>query len=296
VLASPDIKARLAHFDWTDAIAIKERKSYRRFRLLGLWATMTGTIVGALVLLPLDELIDGWPRWTIQGLQTLALILAFIAAVFIVLRQSSVQWMQSRAVAERMRADVFRAIMRGGLLRPALACFKDAQLDWQLGYYARRGSQHRQSAGNTTPYKMFGYLLLAIAVALGLVGFMNMAAKFGLSWPPLDAAGQWVRLEQSGRWQLGLGTMASSILAFASARSFMDQDDRNASYYALAGAELERIRTTDLSSAEAAAASDNVADVMAFCEKVQAILDAEHLAWVYTRPPDVVPVVPEPKL
>ena len=237
----------------------------------------------------------------IQVLQAVALILAFVATVWVGMRQSVGQWLQSRAVAERMRADLFRAIMRAGadarvFLAPALACFRDAHLDWQLAFYIGQGGQYRRSAGNTTPYKMAGYLLLAVAVVLGLVGLINLAARFQSPLAPVDAALQWIRLEQSERWQLGLGAMASSILAFASARSFMDLDDRNASFYAMAAAELHRVRSADLADAEAAAASGNVAEVMAFCEKVQTILDAEHLAWVFARPPQEPTIVPKSKV
>lgn len=302
VVASRDIEERLARFDQADTTALKEQKSYRRFGRLALWAMMTGTIIGALLLLPTERWIDGRPRKITEALQALALILTFIAVIWIALRQSVGQWMQSRAAAERTRADVFRAIVRAGanakeVLAPALACFKDAHLDWQLGYFNNRGRRHRQSAGNATPFKVVGYLLAAVAVCLGVVGLANLADDLGFPpWPSVRTVVDWLLPYQPARWQLGLGAIASSILAFASARSFMDQDDRNASCYALAAAELQRIRTTDLPRAEAAAAAGNAADVMAFCEKVQAILDAEHLAWVYTRPPDVVPVVPEPKL
>ena len=209
--------------------------------------------------------------------------------------------MRSRAEAERIRADVFRAIIRIGadtkeLLAPALECFKDAHLDWQLGYFKRRSTEHRQSAGNATPYKIAGYLLLGIAILLGFVGLISFAAEIGITIPHLTATLQSHIIPQAGRWQTGLGAMASSVLAFASARSFMDQDDRNASCYELAAEELERIKKADLSDAETAANAGNVGDVLAFCEKVQAVLSAEHSAWAFSRPPDVVTVPPEPKL
>jgi len=301
VLASADIKARLAQFDWADANALREQRSYRRFRLLSLWAAMAGTIAGALFLLPIEQWIVGWPQRVIQVLQALALILAFVATVWVGMRQSVGQWLQSRAVAERMRADLFRAIMRTGadartFLAPALACFRDAHLDWQLAFYTWRGGLYRRSAGNAAPYKMAGYMLLALAVFLGLVGLANLAGRLQMPWPSLDAAMPWLRLEQPERWQLGLGAMASSILAFASARSFMDLDDRNASFYAMAAAELQRVRAAELADAEAAAASGNAAQVLAFCEKVQTILDAEHLAWMFARPAEEPTIVPKAKV
>jgi uncharacterized protein DUF4231 len=293
VLASPDIETRLAQFEWADAMAVKEQRSYRRFRMLSLWATMLGTVVGALFLLPIEQSIDGWPRTAFQVLQAAALVLALAATIWIGMRQQVGQWLKARALAERMRADLFRAVMRAGaegnrLLAPALACFRDAHLDRQLAFYTERGERYRKSAGNSSPYRMTGYVLLAVAVALGSVGIINLAARLDW-WPLIEIAMQWLRVEHPERWQLGLGAMASSILAFASARSFMDLDDRNASFYANTAAQLQRLRTTDLVDAEAAAAAANVSEVLEFCEKVQTLLDTEHLAWTFTRPAEPPP-------
>jgi hypothetical protein len=298
VIRSPDIESRLVRFDAADQVAIKEQGSYRSFGRFALWATMIGTVVGALLLLPID--LAEWPRRIVEALHALAMILTFIAVFWISLRKSVSQWMQARAEAERARADVFRAILRSGaganeLLAPALACFKDAHLDWQLNFFKRRGAQHRQSAGNAAPYRVVGYALLTAALFLGFVGIAHLATELGW-WPELKSTLQSLPLHEPGRWQLGLGAIASSILAFASARSFMDQDDRNASCYALAAVELERIKRNDLAKAEAAAAAGNVADVLAFAERVQTILDAEHLAWAFSRPTGMVIGDPHPKV
>jgi hypothetical protein len=287
IVATADIKFRLNQFDWADGTALKKQRSYRRSRLLALWATMTASVVGAFTLLPLDQWIAAWPRLVIQVLQAVGLALAFVATVWVGMRRSIGQWLQSRAVAERMRADVFRAIMRGGAasgetLAPVLACFRDAHLDWQLAFY---NSRETQSAGTTAPYKMVGYVLLAVAVVPGLVGLADVAAKLQLQLP-METAIQSLRLEQPGRWQLGLGAMATSILAFARMRSFMDLDDRNASFYPIAAAELRRICSTDLAAAETAATRGSLVEVLAFCEAVQTAVDAEHLAWMVTRAPD----------
>jgi hypothetical protein len=65
----------------------------------------------------------------------------------------------------------------------------------------------------------------------------------------------------------------------------MDQDDRNATSYAATAALVEAIKRDDLPRAEAAAAAGDGATVEAFCEKVQTVLFAEHLAWILARPP-----------
>jgi hypothetical protein len=298
LLASPEIEDKLREFDAADATAIKEQRSYRRLGRFALRAMMVGALIGALALLPLDKWIIGLPRRAIEVVQALALVATFIAVMWSGWRQSVGQWMRSRAEAERLRADVFRALMQQAaadanrLLSPALACFKDAHLDWQLGYYRKRGREHRRAAGNATPYKIVAYLLTGISVVLGIIGLVNFAAELGFSLPH---AASWIRslaVPNSGRWQLGLGAMASSILAFASARSFMDQDDRNASCYELAAKELERLGGDDLPRAEAAAREGRAGEVLAFCERVQAVLSAEHLAWIFSRPREALVVAP----
>jgi hypothetical protein len=287
VIASDAVQDLLARFDKADATAIGEQRTYRRFGRLALWSTMAGTVVGALVLLPIDSWIVGWPRLVIQGVQAVALTLSLVATLWVGWRQSVGRWLRARAVAEGLRGDVFRAIVQAGaedrdLLASAFACFREAHLEWQLGYYARRGAQHRRSAGNTAPYKLLGYVILAVAVGIGVVGFAGLAATFGWSWLPIGTA-QWFPLEHSGRWQLGLGVMATSVLAFASARSFMDQDDRHAVLCELAAERLQDIGRQEMAEAEAAAASGDADTVVAFCQRVQSIMSAEHLAWAYPR-------------
>lgn len=288
LIASDPIQKLVDLFDKADATAIREQRTYRRFGRLALWSTMAGTVVGALVLLPIDYWTTGWPRLVIQGVQAVALTLSLVATLWVGWRQSVGRWLRARAVAEGLRGDVFRAIIQAGaeardLLAPAFACFKDAHLEWQLGYYARRGAQHRRSAGNTAPYKLLGYLILAVAVSIGVVGFVALAAKFEWSWLPIRTAEQWFSFEHSGRWQLGLGVMATSVLAFASARSFMDQDDRHAVLCELAAERLQDTKPEGLAEADAAAASGDADTVVAFCQRVQSIMSAEHLAWAYPR-------------
>ena len=288
VVASDAVQKPLALFEKADATAIREQRTYRRFGRLALWSTMAGTVVGALVLLPVDHWIAGWPRLVIQGVQAVALALSLVATLWVGWRQSVGRWLRARAVAEGLRGDVFRAIVQAGagardLLAPALACFKEAHLEWQLGYYTRRGAQHRRSAGNTAPYKLLGYLILAVAVCVGVVGFIDLVAKFEWSWGPVATAAQWFAFEHSGRWQLGLGVMATSILAFANARSFLDQDERHAVLCELAAERLQDIERAEMAEAEAAAASGEADAVVAFCQKVQGIMSAEHLAWAYPR-------------
>ena len=85
------------------------------------------------------------------------------------------------------------------------------------------------------------------------------------------------------RWQLGLNTMASALLAFASARSMIHQDDRNAALYRGTLADLDRVRGEQKEAVIAAAERGDEATVAGYTREVQAILDADHRAWRLAR-------------
>jgi hypothetical protein len=298
-IATPNIQTMLADFDKADQTALHEQRSYRRFGRFALWAMLIGTIIGAVALLPIT--IYGGLRSLLEAIQGLAMISTFVAVIWIWFRRPAGHWMQSRAVAETLRGKIFVSLIEAGaqakeLLAPALYCFRDAHLKWQLGYYRKRGPQHRRAAGHLTPLRVAGYVLLFAALLCGFAGLVKFAAEWGWSWPPLTAAIEWIPFERPGRWQLGLGAIASSILAFASARSYMDQDDRNATCYELAANELEALERDGLPKAEAAAIAGRDEEVLAFCTKVQAVLSAEHNAWLYARPPENVPYRQTPGL
>jgi hypothetical protein len=290
LLAAPAVTEKLTEFGAADADAIRQQRAYRRLGRFALWCTTVGALLGALALLPLDRWMDGAPRKGTAALQALTLVLAVLAVVWGRWRRSLARWMGSRAAAEALRAEVFRRIIEAGAadqkLAPALSCFRDAHLDWQRGFYRKRGDEHRRAAGAGTPYRIAAYLLTAVSILLGVAGLASFAAELGIAIPLVSGRLQPLVVPDAGRWQLGLGTMASSLLAFAGARSLMDQDDRNAACYELAADELDRLIAAHWDSALAAAREGNSAEVIGFCERVQSVLSAEHLAWIFARPRD----------
>jgi hypothetical protein len=292
VVASKDMEKRLASFDEADATALAEQRSYRRAGRFALWTMLLSAVIGAVALLPVR--VESLHRAVLEAIQGLAMVLTFVAVIWIGWHKPVGEWMRARAKAEGIRSDVFRAIIQtahdtAAQLAPALDCFSLAHLRWQLGFYKKRGPEHRRAAGHITPYRITGYLLLVTALLLGLAGLVNSAEALGWSWPPLTAAIKLIPLERPGTWQLGIGAIASNVLAFASARSFMDQDDRNASCYALAAQQLEALERDELPKAQAAAVAGRFQDVVTFCEKVQSVLSAEHSAWAFSRPASDLP-------
>jgi hypothetical protein len=252
---------------------------------------MFGTVVGAVALLPVEKQTVGWPRWALEGLQAAALLFGFLASS---LCPSSHHWMLARATAEAARADVFRSIVRTAagapdLLGPVLACFKDAHLDWQLGFFRERSSEFHRSLGRLALYRLVAYAMRALVVLFAVLAFLNLAPTLGQYWPPLKTVGEWLQLwlqqwlqvNEPGRWQLGFGVMATGILAFTTARAFMDRSSENAERYRRTASELDALRRVDLPRAEAAAAAGNVTGVLEFCDSVQSVLSTEHQAWLY---------------
>jgi hypothetical protein len=272
VVASPDIQTRLARFDEADAAALVGQSSRLGIGRAGLWATMLGTVIGASALLPIYNDLDDWARWMVQGFQALALVVGVLAAWVC---PSPYRWTLARARAEEARADVFRSIVRAGasateLLGPTLACFREAHLDWQLAYYRKRIEAIRRSVVRLTIYNVAAYALRA------LVLLFAAAILLKLVWPELTMG---IEIEDPERWQLAFGVMATAIVAFTTARSYFEQE--SAERYQRAARKVEDLKRVDLPRAEAAAAEGHVEVVLDFCEKVQSVLTAEHLAWFY---------------
>ena len=117
----------------------------------------------------------------------------------------------------------------------------------------------------------------------------NLAQTLGQYWSFLKTLGewlqtglqQWLQIDEPGRWQLGFGVMATGILAFTTARVFMDRSSENVERYRRAVQEVETLKRVELPKAEAEAAAGNASYVLAFCESVQSVLSSEHQAWLY---------------
>ena len=102
-------------------------------------------------------------------------------------------------------------------------------------------------------------------------------------------------LDDPTRWQLGLNTAGSALLAYASARAMVTQDERNAALFAVTRQRLDALRTPERrKAAQDAADRGDAAAVLAYVEAAQSILDADHQAWMLNRPPPD-PTAPPPK-
>jgi hypothetical protein len=293
VIASREVTTRIALFDRIDAVAVGMQRAYSHAERLARWASLMVAVVVPLKLMPIEALLPSWASLIVNALWLLSIFLTLLAIGWISLRRPVAQRMQHRAQAERVRADVFRTIIRlsaavPGALAEGLACFKSAHLNWHIDYYLRRAQQLRDTyataARTTARVRLSGYALSACAALIGLIAIANVLAALGFPVPYLPFF-QWFVVNEPDRWQLGLNAASLSILAFANSLApagSIDSDIRNVSTYPWAASELKRQEIKELPQAEIAANEGRMSEVVAFCETVQAVIDAEHLAWVST--------------
>lgn len=300
-LAARDIVASLDTFDAADAQAARRQKRYLRTARRATILSTLATIIAALTLLPIEQALGlNQLRW-IGLVQFLCVVVAFWSIMRISWSKLLTRWLRARAETETLRADLFRRLMHAPLPPTAqLSAFEECHLDYQRSFYEKRGGQLAKAAGGVAPLKLVGYSVLALSATVSAVLAADIAVQFAIGWGIQPWS--WVRAlaaavpPEATRWQLGLGALASAALSFASAWTLINQDDRNASRYAATRAKLDAVIAEGRDAARSAAASDDRAAVLAFTDRVQAILDSEHSAWVAARPPDNPSAGPGPSL
>jgi hypothetical protein len=291
----PVAQSSLAAFEKADALALAFQQRYRRVGRLALWAATIGTLVGAFLLLPLDRWIDALSRGVIGGIQTMTLIVTFLAIQWIGWRKPIDQWMTHRAAAERQRGTVFEVIVTAigpagtdgkSLSMQKLDCLMTAHVEDQLRYFDKSCIKHKMAAGRATPLRLVGYVLVGIAMVFGAAALVQFLVTLG--WPVPDwltQAANAIAITDANRWQLGLGTIASSLLAHTNARTMMDQDERNAALYAATARKVREYVRDELEGVRVKAKAGENEAIVTFFRGVRRILEAEHLAWFLSRPP-----------
>lgn len=296
VVASAGVSTQIDAYETADARALAAQAGYRAWGRRGLRATTFGILIGALLLLPLDRWFAGTPRTVIGALQTLALVITFGATLLIMWLKPLDQWMSHRAEAEQFRGKIFAAILNGttpagaypaAVARQKLDLLMAAHISDQLSFFDKRTGEHKKLASNFSPVRLLGYLLIISAAALGLAALIN---GLGISLP--DALKRLVDLlvlPDANRWQLGITTMASGVLAHATARTLMEDDMRKAALYAVTATKLRRLVARDLPKVQAATANGDETALRTFFAEARSILEQEHAVWSFIRPADDEP-------
>jgi hypothetical protein len=296
IVKSDAIERQLEQFEEADSKAEKFQEHYRSTFRFALWTTTVGTIVGALTLLPLNELQQGFPRTVAGVLQTLSVISTFLALQWIAFRQPVDKWLSHRAEAEAQRAGIFKSILAArpsgavpaGLARQKLELIKSAYVDDQLDYFNKAIARHKRAAGNLTTPRIIAYVLSFVVVLLAVAALVKFLSGVLISPDSriVHAANMLLFFADPPRWQLGLGAIASSIFAHASARSLMDQDERNAALYSKTADKVRAYVDDNYANIETLSSDDEAGEraVMSFFNSVRDILQAEHSVWLLSRP------------
>lgn len=293
VAASPAVQETIAAFETADDAALAAQARYRCWGRRGLSATTFGILVGALALLPFDDWFKGTPRLIAGGLQTLTLTITFAAILLIRWLKPLDQWVMHRATAEQLRGKLFAAIINGpapagssgaDLAEQKLGVLMAAHINNQLAFFDTSSIRHRKVASLYSPIRLAGYLLILGAAILGIAALSSAA---GL---PIPDAMRWLTdvlvLPESSRWQLGITTMASGLLAHATARSLMEEDERKAALYAITAKKLRRLVERDLTRVQAAAARGDESALQAYFKDARTIMEQEHAVWSFIRTTD----------
>lgn len=291
IVTSEAVQAKLAEFEAADDEAVKHQNHYRISGRTALWATTASTLIGAVLLLPIEKWLPAVPRGIAGLLQTLALIITFVAIRWISNRKYVDRWMASRAQAERMRGDVFRAILEAppppGATAESLNAEKHklivaCHVNDQLGYYDSRERKHLNAASSMTPFRIVGYVLSGLAILLGLMATVQVAVELRFAVPSALQGIAQIFVNEGGatRLQLCLGTIASCLLAHGSAKTLMDQDERNAALYRRTAAKICEV----LARYEESVGTADAATLRAWYTDVRRAMQEEHGAWRLARP------------
>ena len=253
IVRSRAVQDRLDAFGAADADAIDRQARQRFWGRIGRLATTFGTVVGAVLLLPLDQQLKGDPRQIIGTSLTVALVVALGAGLVATWLKPLKQWRSRRAEAEQQRGLIFQTIldstpMPDSDLQDLAVQKRDlvmaAYIEDQLRFFEKRIREHKAVASDYSPLRILGYLVIGLSVLLGLVSFAHgKGLAVTDAWRPIA---EWLALTETGRWQLGLTTIASGILAYAAARGADYSSARTTAMYQLTATKLHRLMDRDL--------------------------------------------------
>ena len=278
----------MAAYEAANRIAIKAQGRYKRWGWFALSLATLATVIAAVTLLPVSALFPDHSTRIVSGLQSAANILSL--AIVWWLNQSGAidEWMTTRAEAERLRGVLFADLLAapappdappGQLWSEKLTLLNGAHIDYQRRYFASAERRHMKGARGLSLPRWLAFGAIALAIIVGAATFFDL-------WPvEVMKRAPWLKLsEEPIRWQLGLNTLASSLLAYASARTMMNQDERNAALYRHSGRRIDELKAAEGAEVEGAARRDDGGRVVQYARAAQSILDADHQAWRLHRP------------
>lgn len=289
LVGSQAFEDHLAAYEASNAKAVNAQTAYKRWAGFALVLATFATVLAAGTLLPVSALLPAAADRAVSGFQAAANILS-LAVVWWLGRAGAIDaWLTRRAETERLRGALFADLVAAPappgadikrLWREKLALFNTAHVDYQRTYFKSAAKRHTQAAGGLSVPRALATFAIVLSIVVGAVAALD-------GWPTfLQTLAPWLKLaEEPVRWQLGLGTLASALLAYASARTLIHQDERNAALYTHTRTRLDDLVAARGPATEAAASDGDSDAVTAFVNDAQAILDADYTAWQFHRPP-----------
>jgi hypothetical protein len=287
------VQKTLADFETADGVAGDAQKRYRTWGRSGLMATALGVLVGSILLLPFKWMeLDG-VRTAGSVLQTTALIVTYGAMLVVMWRRPLEHWMSNRAEAETLRGRIFKIALSDPtpsgidavkLAKAKLVLLREAYIDDQLAFFEKRAGELNRAASKFTPLRMLAYLLFGVAIVIGAA---SLGKWSGVALPPVVAQGVGLILSiEAHRWQLGLTTIGSGLLAYATASALMDESARKAALYTVTAKKLRALLHRQWPEALAGADLGDDAALMRLYEAARTILEQEHAVWSFIRERD----------
>jgi hypothetical protein len=172
------------------------------------------------------------------------------------------------------------------LLPLKLEYLRRYHLDVQGRYYKKRGEQHLHDAERTKRWERTSFILSLSCVLIALWASLPLLAR--LQSPMLSSVQPVLDLAAAAqiddeKWLLSLGVMAAALFGFATSRSLMNLDERNALRYLATYDKLDTLVRTRLETARKHAAMGEAAEVRKFAQSAQDVMSAEHQEWLSIR-------------
>jgi len=292
----PAVEAALAEHERLDAIAITRQNFYYFWSQFGLWSMLVAGVLGCFLLANASDV--GQDAKLLIGLaQALAVGGVVLSFIEVRLRGQLRVWIETRALAEVTRCDVFQKLLgapgpTGGdanvLARQKFDLIMNAHIKDQLHFYETACERHSRLPRHVSVLRWLGYAAFAVAIVLAATLLpAGLAVLYGLAGaaPPvwlLTAQGDIAAAEgglDADSLQHVLSALAASLLGFSAAWSLLYQHDRHYCLYAENKRSLSSLIEGDAAAAAAAADAGSLEKAKALLDSSRKIMEAEHQVW-----------------
>jgi hypothetical protein len=273
ILDRPRLTRLCTEHDAADRDARRKLTLHKQLSETTITLRFFAVVIGAVFLLPLDELLATWLVRAALISQCSFLVLSFMSLVGLWLLRPYECWLRQRGIAERTRIDFFNYVVHAeqpvqegelAVLPLQLEYFRRFQLDAQLAYFRRRGSEHALAAGSSRNWRFFATL---IAGASAFPAILGIAAAFGYIGAPAQL---------TEKVFLTIGIIGAALATAFASFSFIELRQEKAILHQTIAQNLELLSGDALEKARWAAVRGDRALVLEFVARVQEQIIADH--------------------